>query len=256
MQFQVGEIIACEEVKKSRKLLCSQVKIGSQVKQIVSGIKAYYTPEEMDWQESYGACKSEAGQACRSCIRRYASLRGRRRWKSRARHTGERHAGRGAEILLKTAEKRSKRDRENCILGHGETQLGDTVNCNWGRSEIQFHYVPQLTSCAQHPEHSPRGIEIQFFRPIHRFLQGHDPVIVVMMESIPYSYSCSAPGPMLPTTAVTGIPNFRQCIPTPCMTLPETDCQSAAPSPVTTRETPFQPAGQNQRVPGQFRFRT
>ena len=47
MQFQVGEIIACEEVKKSQKLLCSQVKIGSQVKQIVSGIKAYYTPEEM-----------------------------------------------------------------------------------------------------------------------------------------------------------------------------------------------------------------
>lgn len=47
MQFQIGEIIACEEVKKSRKLLCSQVKIGSQVKQIVSGIKAYYTPEEM-----------------------------------------------------------------------------------------------------------------------------------------------------------------------------------------------------------------
>ena len=47
MQFQVGEIIACEEVKKSKKLLCSQVRIGSQVKQIVSGIKAHYTPEEM-----------------------------------------------------------------------------------------------------------------------------------------------------------------------------------------------------------------
>ena len=47
MQFQVGEIIACEEVKKSKKLLCSQVKIGSQVKQIVSGIKAHYTAEEM-----------------------------------------------------------------------------------------------------------------------------------------------------------------------------------------------------------------
>ncbi|MBR0410408.1 MAG: methionine--tRNA ligase [Eubacterium sp.] len=47
MQFQVGEILACEPVKKSKKLLCSQVKIGSQVKQIVSGIKAYYTPEEM-----------------------------------------------------------------------------------------------------------------------------------------------------------------------------------------------------------------
>jgi len=47
MQFQVGEIIACEAVKKSKKLLCSQVKIGNEVKQIVSGIKAYYTPEEM-----------------------------------------------------------------------------------------------------------------------------------------------------------------------------------------------------------------
>ena len=47
MQFQVGEIIACEAVPKSKKLLCSQVKIGSAVKQIVSGIKAYYSPEEM-----------------------------------------------------------------------------------------------------------------------------------------------------------------------------------------------------------------
>ena len=47
LQFQVGEIIACEAVKKSKKLLCSQVKIGSQVKQIVSGIKGHYTPEEM-----------------------------------------------------------------------------------------------------------------------------------------------------------------------------------------------------------------
>ncbi|WP_295309696.1 methionine--tRNA ligase [Blautia sp.] len=47
LQFQVGEVIACEAVKKSKKLLCSQVKVGSQVRQIVSGIKAYYTPEEM-----------------------------------------------------------------------------------------------------------------------------------------------------------------------------------------------------------------
>ena len=47
MQFQVGEIIKCEEVPKSKKLLCSQVKIGSQVKQIVSGIKKWYSPEEM-----------------------------------------------------------------------------------------------------------------------------------------------------------------------------------------------------------------
>ena len=47
LQFQVGEIIACEEVKKSKKLLCSQVRVGSQVKQIVSGIKAHYSAEEM-----------------------------------------------------------------------------------------------------------------------------------------------------------------------------------------------------------------
>ena len=47
MQFQVGEIIACEAVPKSKKLLCSKVRIGSQVKQIVSGIKQHYTPEEM-----------------------------------------------------------------------------------------------------------------------------------------------------------------------------------------------------------------
>ena len=47
MQFQVGEILSCKAVEKSKKLLCSQVKIGSQVKQIVSGIRKYYTPEEM-----------------------------------------------------------------------------------------------------------------------------------------------------------------------------------------------------------------
>ena len=47
MQFQIGEIIACEAVAKSKKLLCSQVRIGSQVKQIVSGIRKYYSPEEM-----------------------------------------------------------------------------------------------------------------------------------------------------------------------------------------------------------------
>ena len=47
LQFQVGEIISCEEVPKSRKLLCSQVKIGNQVKQIVSGIKQHYSAQEM-----------------------------------------------------------------------------------------------------------------------------------------------------------------------------------------------------------------
>ncbi len=47
LQFQVGEIVKCEEVPKSKKLLCSQVKIGSSTRQIVSGIKKWYTPEEM-----------------------------------------------------------------------------------------------------------------------------------------------------------------------------------------------------------------
>lgn len=47
MQFQVGEVISCEEVPKSKKLLCSKVRVGSEIKQIVSGIKAYYKPEEM-----------------------------------------------------------------------------------------------------------------------------------------------------------------------------------------------------------------
>lgn len=47
LQFQVGEVIACEAVAKSKKLLCSQVRVGSQVKQIVSGIRKYYSPEEM-----------------------------------------------------------------------------------------------------------------------------------------------------------------------------------------------------------------
>ena len=47
MQFQIGEVLACEAVKKSKKLLCSQVKVGSRTLQIVSGIRKYYTPEEM-----------------------------------------------------------------------------------------------------------------------------------------------------------------------------------------------------------------
>ncbi len=51
MQFQVGEIISCEAVEKSKKLLCSQVRVGSEVKQIVSGIRKYYSPEEMVGQK-------------------------------------------------------------------------------------------------------------------------------------------------------------------------------------------------------------
>ncbi len=46
-RFQIGEIVKCEEVPKSKKLLCSQVKIGSETRQILSGIKAWYKPEDM-----------------------------------------------------------------------------------------------------------------------------------------------------------------------------------------------------------------
>ena len=65
MQFQVGEIIACEEVKKSKKLLCSQVKIGNQVKQIVSGIKSNYKTRGYGWKESNGIGKLKTGKTCR-----------------------------------------------------------------------------------------------------------------------------------------------------------------------------------------------
>ena len=47
LQFQIGQIVKCEEVPKSKKLLCSQVKIGSETRQIVSGIKAWYKPDQM-----------------------------------------------------------------------------------------------------------------------------------------------------------------------------------------------------------------
>ena len=47
VQLRVGEVIACEKVKKSKKLLCSQIRIGDEVRQIVSGIANYYKPEEM-----------------------------------------------------------------------------------------------------------------------------------------------------------------------------------------------------------------
>ena len=64
LQFQVGEIIKCEAVPKSKKLLCSQVKIGTKTRQIISGIKAHYTPEEMVGKEGHGSDKLKACQAC------------------------------------------------------------------------------------------------------------------------------------------------------------------------------------------------
>ena len=75
MQFQVGEIIACEAVKKSKKLLCSQVKIGSQVKQIVSGIKAHYSTGRDGRQEGDGTRKPETGEAGRRAFRGNAAVR-------------------------------------------------------------------------------------------------------------------------------------------------------------------------------------
>ena len=82
MLFQVGEIIACEEVKKSKKLLCSQVKIGSQVKQIVSGIKAHYTAQEMVGKKVMVLVNLKPAKLAGGSVRRHASVRGGRGWKS------------------------------------------------------------------------------------------------------------------------------------------------------------------------------
>ena len=64
LQFQVGEIIACEAVKKSKKLLCSQVKIGNQVRQIVSGIRKQLFTGRNGRQESHGCDQPETGDSC------------------------------------------------------------------------------------------------------------------------------------------------------------------------------------------------
>ena len=99
MQFQVGEIISCEAVKKSKKLLCSQVRIGSQVKQIVSGIEGALHTGRDGGQKSYGSGKLKACQAGRSSFRRDDSLCGGCRRKSGAYDTGETDACRGRDLL-------------------------------------------------------------------------------------------------------------------------------------------------------------
>ena len=100
MQFQVGEIISCEAVQKSKKLLCSQVKIGSQVKQIVSGIQQTLYTRRNGRQESYGTCEPETGKTCRSTFRRNASVRRRCRRESGPDDTGKSNAGRSRDLLI------------------------------------------------------------------------------------------------------------------------------------------------------------
>ena len=99
MQFQVGEIISCEAVPKSKKLLCSQVKIGSQVRQIVSGIKAHYSPEEMVGKEGYGTGEPEACETGRSNVRGHDPVRRRRGRQSGSGHPGEEYACRSRDLL-------------------------------------------------------------------------------------------------------------------------------------------------------------
>ena len=100
MQFQVGEIISCEAVPKSKKLLCSQVKIGSQVKQIVSGIRKHYTPEEMVGKKVMVLVNLKPAKHCRSTFRRNASVRRRCRRKSGPDDTGKSNAGRSRDLLI------------------------------------------------------------------------------------------------------------------------------------------------------------
>ncbi len=106
MQFQVGEIIACEAVKKSKKLLCSQVKVGSQVKQIVSGIKAHYTPEEMVGKKVMVLVNLKPAKLAGVLSRRHASLcRGCRR-QSGADDTGESNACGSGDLLIRIEKNR------------------------------------------------------------------------------------------------------------------------------------------------------
>ena len=76
LQFQVGEIISCEAVPKADKLLCSQVKVGSQVRQIVSGIRNTYSPEEMVGKKVMVLVNLEPRKIRGSRVRRHASVRG------------------------------------------------------------------------------------------------------------------------------------------------------------------------------------
>ena len=76
LQFQIGEIVKCEEVPKSKKLLCSQVKIGSETRQILSGIKAWYKTGRYGRQKGYGRYELKTGEARRHVIGRHDPLRG------------------------------------------------------------------------------------------------------------------------------------------------------------------------------------
>ena len=105
LQFQVGQIIACEAVKKSKKLLCSQVKIGSQVRQIVSGIKAALLTGGDGRQEGHGCDQLEAGKAGRSPFGRHDPLRRGCRRKSGTDDAGEGDARRSRDLLKQGNEK-------------------------------------------------------------------------------------------------------------------------------------------------------
>ena len=99
MQFQVGEIIACEEVKKSKKLLCSQVRIGSEVKQIVSGIKQHYSAEEMVGKKVMVLVNLKPAKLAGVLSEGNAALRRGCRRQSRTGNTGEEYAGRRRDLL-------------------------------------------------------------------------------------------------------------------------------------------------------------
>ena len=98
LQFQVGEIVKCEAVPKSKKLLCSQVKIGNQTKQIVSGIRKYYSPEEMVGKKVMVLVNLKpaklAGVLSEGILLCAEGCRG----KSRTHDTGETNAGRSTPI--------------------------------------------------------------------------------------------------------------------------------------------------------------
>ena len=99
MQFQVGEIISCEAVPKSKKLLLTGKKRKSGKTDCIRNPQTLYTRRN-GRQESYGTCEPEAGKTCRSTFRRNASVRRRCRRKSGPDDTGKSNAGRSRDLLI------------------------------------------------------------------------------------------------------------------------------------------------------------
>ena len=132
MQFQVGEIISCEAVPKSKKLLCSQVKIGSQVKQMVSGNPQTLYTRRNGWQESYGTCELEAGKTWQEYFQKECFC-AQKMQKEISDDTGKSNAGREQRfaniqsLKILCTMKHIKRDRLTIAVRSGKGSLNNAI---------------------------------------------------------------------------------------------------------------------------------